>query len=100
MNFVEFCLFLSQYFLYNLVKYCSIFQTLDNVEEPTNRTVEKCPSAKSSVHYRPINCQMKSIKSFAGHHVQNNTIPKRSIEDQIRIIQAHTGHKANCVKTH
>ena len=54
--------FLSQYILYNLVKYCII---LEDFEKPA----EKCPRLKSSVHYRLRNFKMKSVKSFVGHPI-------------------------------
>ena len=75
-----FILCLCQYFLHYLVKYCSIFKILDNFQQPMERAVEKCQSLKSSVHYEPRNCKMKSVKSFAGHPVSKTTIKSTLIQ--------------------
>ena len=66
---LDFVLFLCQYFLHNLVKYCSVFKILDNFEQPMERAVEKRPRSKSSMNYRPRNSRIKSVKSFVGHPV-------------------------------
>ena len=56
-----FVLFLCQYFLCNLVKYCSNFKFLDNFEQPMETVVEKCPRFLSALQPKK-NCQLKSVK--------------------------------------
>ena len=58
----EFVLFVCQYFLHNLVKYCLIFKILDNFQLPTERTVEKCKQSKSSFHYEMRNWEMNRVE--------------------------------------
>ena len=69
MNLLVFILCFCYSFSHILVFHCSIFENMDNFQQPTETAVEKCQILNSLVHYEPRNGTRKSVKSFVGHPV-------------------------------